>query len=147
MISVFLFCFFLLFPTNTLSFLCFSFAPCLSESFWDSSAFETDTDLPSGWMRVRDTSGTYYWHIPTGTTQWEPPSPLGKVADSMMSSTMSLETTPCEEHEVTLNTHFAWIEAMSCESVDTNTCVTFARNPGLSFPAQMKELVRGNCGR
>ncbi|XP_011606871.1 amyloid-beta A4 precursor protein-binding family B member 1 isoform X2 [Takifugu rubripes] len=67
------------------------------ESFWDSSAFETDTDLPAGWMRVRDTSGTYYWHIPTGTTQWEPPSPLGKVGDSMMSSTMSLETTPCEE--------------------------------------------------
>ncbi|XP_031719554.1 amyloid-beta A4 precursor protein-binding family B member 1 isoform X1 [Anarrhichthys ocellatus] len=69
------------------------------ESFWDSSAFETDTDLPSGWMRVRDTSGTYYWHIPTGTTQWEPPSAQGKVGDSTMSSTMSLETTPCEETE------------------------------------------------
>ncbi|XP_019905756.1 amyloid-beta A4 precursor protein-binding family B member 1 isoform X1 [Esox lucius] len=67
------------------------------ESFWDSDAFEADTDLPSGWMRVRDTSGTYYWHIPTGTTQWEPPSPLDKVGDSMMSSSMSLETTPCEE--------------------------------------------------
>uniref|UniRef100_A0A8C5NMZ4 Uncharacterized protein n=1 Tax=Junco hyemalis TaxID=40217 RepID=A0A8C5NMZ4_JUNHY len=24
-------------------------------------------------MRVQDTSGTYYWHVPTGTTQWEPP--------------------------------------------------------------------------
>ncbi|KAJ8256480.1 hypothetical protein COCON_G00186320 [Conger conger] len=47
-----------------------------TETFWDRSAFETDTDLPAGWMRVRDTSGTYYWHIPTGTTQWEPPSPL-----------------------------------------------------------------------
>ncbi|XP_008307315.1 amyloid-beta A4 precursor protein-binding family B member 1 isoform X1 [Cynoglossus semilaevis] len=69
------------------------------ESFWDSNAFETDTDLPSGWMRVRDTSGTYYWHIPTGTTQWEPPSPLSKVVDSIMSSSMSLETTPCEEPE------------------------------------------------
>ncbi|XP_061916396.1 amyloid beta precursor protein binding family B member 1 [Entelurus aequoreus] len=69
------------------------------ETFWDSSAFETDTDLPAGWMRVRDTSGTYYWHIPTGTTQWEPPSPLGHVEDSMLSSTMSLETTPCEEPE------------------------------------------------
>lgn len=53
-------------------------------------------------MRVRDTSGTYYWHIPTGTTQWEPPSPLGKVGDSIMSSTMSLETTPCEEPDVSL---------------------------------------------
>lgn len=74
------------------------------ESFWDSNAFETDTDLPSGWMRVRDTSGTYYWHIPTGTTQWEPPSPLGKVGSSMMSSSMSLETTPCEEPEVRFST-------------------------------------------
>lgn len=69
------------------------------DSFWDSSAFETDTDLPSGWMRVRDTTGTYYWHIPTGTTQWEPPSSLGKVSDCIMSSSMSLETTPCEEPE------------------------------------------------
>lgn len=78
------------------------------ESFWDSNAFETDTDLPSGWMRVRDTSGTYYWHIPTGTTQWEPPSPLGKVGSSMMSSSMSLETTPCEEPEVRFATLVRW---------------------------------------
>lgn len=83
------------------------FTFCVSESFWDSSAFETDTDLPAGWMRVRDTSGTYYWHIPTGTTQWEPPSPLGKVGDSMMSSTMSLETTPCEEPDVSLVARFS----------------------------------------
>lgn len=69
------------------------------ESFWDSSAFETDTELPSGWMRVRDTSGTYYWHIPTGTTQWDPPSPLGRVTDCLLSSSMSLETTPVEEPE------------------------------------------------
>lgn len=69
------------------------------ESFWDSNAFETDTDLPAGWMRVRDTSGTYYWHIPTGTTQWEPP--CGGGGDSVMSSSMSVETTPCEEPEET----------------------------------------------
>lgn len=92
----------------------------VSESFWDSSAFETDTDLPSGWMRVRDTSGTYYWHIPTGTTQWEPPSPLGKVNDSMMSPSMSLETTPCEEPEVRSNTLFAWTETLTYEPEDNN---------------------------
>ncbi|XP_013924310.1 PREDICTED: amyloid beta A4 precursor protein-binding family B member 1-like [Thamnophis sirtalis] len=45
-----------------------------AESFWLCNALETDSDLPAGWMRVQDTSGTYYWHIPTGTTQWEPPS-------------------------------------------------------------------------
>ncbi|CAL8347573.1 unnamed protein product [Arctogadus glacialis] len=69
------------------------------DTFWESNAFETDTDLPSGWMRVRDTSGTYYWHIPTGTTQWEPPSAQDKLGDCVMSSSMSLETTPCEEQE------------------------------------------------
>uniref|UniRef100_A0A669EDG8 Amyloid beta protein binding family B member 1 n=1 Tax=Oreochromis niloticus TaxID=8128 RepID=A0A669EDG8_ORENI len=67
-------------------------------------------------MRVRDTSGTYYWHIPTGTTQWEPPSPLGKVGDSMMSSTMSLETTPCEEPEVRSNQHPNLTEALTSQT-------------------------------
>ncbi|CAL9684883.1 unnamed protein product [Knipowitschia caucasica] len=69
------------------------------ESFWDSSAFETDTELPSGWMRVRDTSGTYYWHIPTGTTQWDPPSDMEGLSDCLLPSSMSLETTPVEEPE------------------------------------------------
>ncbi|XP_063061160.1 amyloid beta precursor protein binding family B member 1-like isoform X2 [Engraulis encrasicolus] len=75
------------------------------ESIWDSNAFETDSDLPSGWMRIRDTSGTYYWHIPTGTTQWDPPLPSDKAEESTMSSSMSLETTPCEEEpEITWGT-------------------------------------------
>ncbi|XP_055972009.1 amyloid beta precursor protein binding family B member 1 isoform X2 [Sorex fumeus] len=53
------------------------------DSFWNPNAFETDSDLPAGWMRVQDTSGTYYWHIPTGTTQWEPP---GRASPSQGSS-------------------------------------------------------------
>ena len=31
--------------------------------------------LPPGWREVADTRGTYYWHVPSGTTQWTPPSP------------------------------------------------------------------------
>ncbi|NXK46871.1 APBB1 protein, partial [Chauna torquata] len=62
--------------------------PCSPDSFWTRNSFETDSDLPAGWMRVQDTSGTYYWHIPTGTTQWEPP--VGLARDSQGS-------TPCEE--------------------------------------------------
>ncbi|XP_057176480.1 amyloid beta precursor protein binding family B member 1 [Triplophysa rosa] len=61
------------------------------ESYWDGSAFETDSELPSGWMRVQDTSGTYYWHIPTGTTQWEPPGPLEE------------STSPAEQPQMTWN--------------------------------------------
>ncbi|KAJ8280157.1 hypothetical protein GJAV_G00051220 [Gymnothorax javanicus] len=70
-----------------------------TETFWDRSAFETDTDLPAGWMRVRDTSGTYYWHIPTGTTQWEPPSPLEGGAPDRPSSASSGTTSSEEPQE------------------------------------------------
>uniref|UniRef100_A0A674DHL8 Amyloid-beta A4 precursor protein-binding family B member 3 n=1 Tax=Salmo trutta TaxID=8032 RepID=A0A674DHL8_SALTR len=28
----------------------------------------------SGWRTIRDSTGTYYWHVPTGTTQWQHPS-------------------------------------------------------------------------
>ncbi|XP_064433120.1 amyloid beta precursor protein binding family B member 1 isoform X3 [Mirounga angustirostris] len=62
-----------------------------ADSFWNPNAFETDSDLPAGWMRVQDTSGTYYWHIPTGTTQWEPP---GRASLSQGSS-------PQEESQLT----------------------------------------------
>uniref|UniRef100_A0A8C4NHB5 Amyloid beta (A4) precursor protein-binding, family B, member 1 (Fe65) n=1 Tax=Eptatretus burgeri TaxID=7764 RepID=A0A8C4NHB5_EPTBU len=41
---------------------------------WDDSGYELDQGLPPGWKRISDTTGTYYWHIPTGTTQWDPPS-------------------------------------------------------------------------
>lgn len=61
------------------------------DSFWTRNSFETDSDLPAGWMRVQDTSGTYYWHIPTGTTQWEPPAGLARGSGG---------STPCEELSV-----------------------------------------------
>ncbi|XP_078393000.1 amyloid beta precursor protein binding family B member 2-like, partial [Cetorhinus maximus] len=51
-------------------------------------------------MRVRDTSGTYYWHIPTGTTQWEPPPPAcNQDQGSRKPSDMSQCTTPSEEQQ------------------------------------------------
>ncbi|KAL0994175.1 hypothetical protein UPYG_G00118770 [Umbra pygmaea] len=71
------------------------------ESYWDRSAFETDTDLPSGWMRVRDESGTYYWHIPTGTTQWEPPSPLEEGEATERPCSTSPAITPSDESQLT----------------------------------------------
>lgn len=32
-----------------------------------------DLELPEGWREVRNENGTYFWHVPTGTTQWERP--------------------------------------------------------------------------
>lgn len=65
-----------------------------TDSFWLCNSLETDSDLPAGWMRVQDTSGTYYWHIPTGTTQWEPPQGSG--------SSDSAGNTPSRETQVRL---------------------------------------------
>ncbi|XP_067353027.1 amyloid beta precursor protein binding family B member 2 isoform X3 [Channa argus] len=40
---------------------------------WSEPSFQTDPDLPPGWKKITDMAGIYYWHIPTGTTQWERP--------------------------------------------------------------------------
>ncbi|XP_065483074.1 amyloid beta precursor protein binding family B member 1 [Caloenas nicobarica] len=63
-------------------------SPDDADSFWTRNSFETDADLPAGWLRVQDTSGTYYWHVPTGTTQWQPPPglPQGSAPGSPESS-------------------------------------------------------------
>ncbi|XP_059589378.1 amyloid-beta A4 precursor protein-binding family B member 3 isoform X2 [Alligator mississippiensis] len=44
------------------------------DNLWSDQNLETDPDLPPGWRKIRDSSGTYYWHVPTGTTQWQHPS-------------------------------------------------------------------------
>ncbi|XP_063806841.1 amyloid beta precursor protein binding family B member 1 [Pseudophryne corroboree] len=74
-------------------------SPDDADCFWPRNSLETDSDLPSGWMRVQDTSGTYYWHIPTGTTQWEPPSDVCTGEPKLYSP--STEHTPTEEAEET----------------------------------------------
>ncbi|XP_033111065.1 amyloid-beta A4 precursor protein-binding family B member 2-like isoform X2 [Anneissia japonica] len=42
--------------------------------FTDSSS-KRPTSLPPGWEECADSERTYYWHVPTGITQWSPPSP------------------------------------------------------------------------
>ncbi|KAJ8405473.1 hypothetical protein AAFF_G00319460 [Aldrovandia affinis] len=44
------------------------------DNIWSDQNLEPDSDLPPGWRTIRDSTGTYYWHIPTGTTQWQHPS-------------------------------------------------------------------------
>lgn len=58
-------------------------------------------------------AGIYYWHIPTGTTQWErpalhaaPPDPegLGDVGSSPRKHSLgSLSCSPTPDHEVSPN--------------------------------------------
>ncbi|XP_009979333.1 PREDICTED: amyloid beta A4 precursor protein-binding family B member 3, partial [Tauraco erythrolophus] len=43
-------------------------------NLWSDQSLETDPDLPPGWRKICDSLGTYYWHVPTGTTQWQHPT-------------------------------------------------------------------------
>uniref|UniRef100_A0A087XR83 Amyloid beta (A4) precursor protein-binding, family B, member 2b n=1 Tax=Poecilia formosa TaxID=48698 RepID=A0A087XR83_POEFO len=49
-------------------------SPEETADIWSEQSFQTDPDLPPGWKKITDMAGIYYWHIPTGTTQWERPS-------------------------------------------------------------------------
>ncbi|XP_058272500.1 amyloid-beta A4 precursor protein-binding family B member 3 isoform X1 [Hemibagrus wyckioides] len=44
------------------------------DDIWNDQSLTLDSDLPPGWRTIRDSTGTYYWHVPSGTTQWQHPS-------------------------------------------------------------------------
>ncbi|XP_055575533.1 LOW QUALITY PROTEIN: amyloid-beta A4 precursor protein-binding family B member 3 [Falco biarmicus] len=44
------------------------------DNLWSDQSLETDPDLPPGWRKICDSLGTYYWHVSTGTTQWQHPA-------------------------------------------------------------------------
>ncbi|XP_041864834.1 amyloid-beta A4 precursor protein-binding family B member 3 isoform X3 [Melanotaenia boesemani] len=48
------------------------------DNIWTDQNLLLDPDLPSGWRIIKDATGTYYWHVPTGTTQWQHPRLTGK---------------------------------------------------------------------
>uniref|UniRef100_A0AAY5EG23 WW domain-containing protein n=1 Tax=Electrophorus electricus TaxID=8005 RepID=A0AAY5EG23_ELEEL len=51
---------------------------------WGEQSFQTDPDLPPGWKMMTDMAGVYYWHIPTGTTQWEKPDASWSLSDKCL---------------------------------------------------------------
>nr|XP_020734599.1 amyloid beta A4 precursor protein-binding family B member 2 isoform X4 [Odocoileus virginianus texanus] len=67
---------------------------------WSDHSFQTDPDLPPGWKTVSDVAGTYYWHIPTGTTQWERPVSIpADLQGSRKGSLSSVTSSPTPENE------------------------------------------------
>ncbi|XP_012968187.1 amyloid-beta A4 precursor protein-binding family B member 3 isoform X5 [Mesocricetus auratus] len=44
------------------------------DDLWGDQNLEGETGLPPGWRKIRDAAGTYYWHVPSGSTQWQRPS-------------------------------------------------------------------------
>ncbi|XP_077734903.1 amyloid beta precursor protein binding family B member 2 isoform X3 [Canis aureus] len=75
-------------------------SPDETADIWSDHSFQTDPDLPPGWKRINDIAGTYYWHIPTGTTQWERPVSIpADLHGSRKGSLSSVTSSPTPEHE------------------------------------------------
>nr|XP_006129541.1 amyloid-beta A4 precursor protein-binding family B member 2 isoform X5 [Pelodiscus sinensis] len=67
---------------------------------WSDRSFQTDPDLPPGWKKINDIAGIYYWHIPTGTTQWERPISIpADLQSSRKGSLNSITPSPTPETE------------------------------------------------
>ncbi|XP_067899211.1 amyloid-beta A4 precursor protein-binding family B member 3 [Heterodontus francisci] len=66
-------------------------------NLWNDQSLEIDQDLPPGWRTIRDTSGTYYWHVPTGTTQWQHPARSSDI--SLGSEKLSTALSPTLEYK------------------------------------------------
>lgn len=56
-----------------------------------------DGDLPPGWREISDSSEVYFWHIPTGTTQYHRP-----VAPGNQHASPSTEQNLCQETKESL---------------------------------------------
>lgn len=75
-------------------------SPDETADIWADHTFQTDPDLPPGWKRINDIAGTYYWHIPTGTTQWERPVSVPEEPQSSRNGSFSSVTpSPTPENE------------------------------------------------
>ncbi|XP_074147675.1 amyloid-beta A4 precursor protein-binding family B member 3 isoform X2 [Sminthopsis crassicaudata] len=51
------------------------------DDLWSDQSLEGEPGLPPGWRKIRDAAGTYYWHVPSGSTQWQ--RPVWEPGDSM----------------------------------------------------------------
>ncbi|XP_034626980.1 amyloid-beta A4 precursor protein-binding family B member 2 isoform X1 [Trachemys scripta elegans] len=75
-------------------------SPDETADIWSDHSFQTDPDLPPGWKKINDIAGTYYWHIPTGTTQWERPVSIPTdLQSSRKGSLNSITPSPTPETE------------------------------------------------
>ncbi|XP_066487795.1 amyloid beta precursor protein binding family B member 2 isoform X9 [Tiliqua scincoides] len=75
-------------------------SPDETADIWSDHSFQTDPDLPPGWKKISDIAGIYYWHIPTGTTQWERPVSIPTdLQGSRKGSLSSVTPSPTPETE------------------------------------------------
>ncbi|XP_029206013.2 uncharacterized protein LOC114969842 isoform X3 [Acropora millepora] len=59
----------------------------------ESEDYSGPYELPEGWKEVKSDSGTYYWHVASGTTQWTLPQVATRPKKKVSEDTKSSEAT------------------------------------------------------
>uniref|UniRef100_A0AAZ3PLV5 WW domain-containing protein n=1 Tax=Oncorhynchus tshawytscha TaxID=74940 RepID=A0AAZ3PLV5_ONCTS len=75
----------------------------LLPDIWSHQGCQTEGDLPPGWKRITDKADIYYWHIPSGATQWERPAPrdpLTRQEGSSLGDTTSASPPPDHQKQL-----------------------------------------------
>ncbi|NWZ41722.1 APBB2 protein, partial [Brachypodius atriceps] len=89
-----------------------------SADIWSDHSFQTDPDLPPGWKKINDIAGIYYWHIPTGTTQWQRPVSIPTdLQGSREGSLGSITPSPTPETEVTCYVFLVYFQCFAVRSL------------------------------
>uniref|UniRef100_A0A3B5KZ92 Amyloid beta (A4) precursor protein-binding, family B, member 2b n=1 Tax=Xiphophorus couchianus TaxID=32473 RepID=A0A3B5KZ92_9TELE len=78
-----------------------TFILCILISICDVSDVWAEGDLPPGWREISDSSEVYFWHVPTGTTQYDRPVASGN-QDTTSSNVPDSEHDPQKETQDSL---------------------------------------------
>ncbi|KAM9847143.1 amyloid-beta A4 precursor protein-binding family B member 3 [Aulostomus maculatus] len=93
------------------------------DNIWTDQNLLLDPDLPSGWRTIKDSTGTYYWHVPTGATQWQHPRLTGMpqqldTQEEVVSQTSSRQTDSAPKDRS------SWHEESLCSHDSNSKCFT-----------------------
>uniref|UniRef100_A0A3Q2CV27 Amyloid beta A4 precursor protein-binding family B member 2-like n=1 Tax=Cyprinodon variegatus TaxID=28743 RepID=A0A3Q2CV27_CYPVA len=112
------------------------------ESPSPQSPKETDVwaegDLPPGWREISDTSEVYFWHVPTGTTQYDRPIPVPSPSGSSPSSSPSTPSKELKDYPVYPDPSLKAFEGATLRyaSLKLNSSADSSRCGGESFPVR-----------
>ncbi|KAL4640350.1 amyloid beta A4 precursor protein-binding family B member 2 isoform X1 [Arapaima gigas] len=101
---------------------------------WSDQSFQTDPDLPPGWKKITDMAGIYYWHIPTGTTQWERPVPRpagAALQDERKPSQGSLSPSPTPENEASAHAEVFFGASSQSGSTASDSSLVLSSNAAI----------------
>nr|XP_029544815.1 amyloid-beta A4 precursor protein-binding family B member 3-like [Oncorhynchus nerka] len=113
------------------------------DNIWNDPSLDLDSDLPSGWRTIRDSTGTYYWHVATGATQWQHPSYSTEEDQNSINGITAMDIKSLEAGGrresrarltesplASINDRVSWQDDYFCTNIDPDSkCLCIAHSP------------------